>query len=469
MRKGSDIIGKPVVSFDTGEQFEKIEDLIFDQTNNQLLGFVVDEGGWFSGARVLPLNRVQVIGPDTVIVPDRKAVISSDTDPVFRKILERNNILKGTKIITTDGKDLGTLVDLYFDEQTGAIEGYEASGGVFADAVSGRSFVPAPHTLKIGEDVAFVPPETAQLMEEQVGGLRGAAQSAGDSISSAAQDATNAVKTTATNTAVDPAEQKAYVVGRTVERDVTAKDGTVLVATGQQVTPLAADEAERQGVLPDLYRASGGSLMAGLQGAIAGRAVEQAAGRRVQRVVHTDQGLIIAAPGQIVTEQVINRARTYHKEQELMDAVGMSTTDAARSAASGTGASMSTTTSDASEALKEGAQNVKEGAANLWDKLKAKVGETQETAAQEAHEARIKNALGRPTTRVILDPQDNVILNVGELITHQAIERSRQAGVLDMLLSSVYDKDPELSQGELRAPEPGEASLEQQRNKPVDA
>ena len=82
--------------------------------------------------------------------------------------------------------------------------------------------------------------------------------------------------------------------------------------------------------------------------------------------------------------------------------------------------------------------------------------------AEEAEERRIKNAVGRPVTRVILDPQDNVILNVGEIITHQAVERSRAVGVLDMLLSSVYDKDPELAQDELRAPEPGQAALEQQ-------
>ena len=465
MRKGSDLIGKPVVSFDTGEQFEKIQDLIFDQNNNQLLGFVVDEGGWFSGARVLPLNRVQALGPDAVIVPDKKAVIPADNEPAFRSILERNNILKGTKIVTTDGKDLGSLVDLYFDEQTGVVEGYEASGGIFADAVSGRSFVPAPHALKIGEDVAFVPPETAQLMEEQVGGLRGAAQSATESVSSAAATAASSVAATATNTAVSTEQQREWVIGRTAERDVTTRDGTLLVAAGQQVTPLAAEEAERQGALPDLYRATGGSLTAGLQSAAVSRAVEQAEGRRVMKAVRTDQGLIIAAPGQIVTEQVINRARTYHKEEELMDAVGMSTTDAAREATAGAGASVSAAAATAGESLREGTQSVKEGAANLWDRLKTKVSETQETAAQEAEEARIKRAVGRPTNRVILDRQDNVILNVGELITHQAVERARAAGVLDMLLTSVYERDPDLAPDELRAPEPGDASLEQQRER----
>jgi uncharacterized protein YrrD len=465
MRKGSDLIGRPIISFDTGEQFEKIQDLIFDQNNNQLLGFVVDEGGWFSSARVLPLQGIQAIGPDVVIVPDKQAVVAADTEPTFRKILERNNILKGTKIVTTDGKDLGTLVDLYFDEQSGAVEGYEASGGIFADAVNGKSFVPAPHTLKIGEDVAFVPPETAQLMEEQVGGLRAAAQSATDAVTNTA----GSVSTAVTNTAVSPDQQKAWVIGRTADRDVMTQDGTLLVAQGQQVTPLAADEAERQGALADLYRATGGSLTVGVSTVLAARAVEQAEGRRVNQMVRTDQGLIIAAPGQIVTEQVINRARTYHKETELMDATGMSTTDAAKQAMSGAGTSISGAAATAGASLRESTQNVKEGAGSLWEKLKTKVSETQETTAREAEEQRIKYAVGRPAARVILDKQDNVILNVGELITHKAVEDARQAGVLDMLLSSVYDKEPELSQAELRAPEPGEASLEQQRDNQIKA
>lgn len=375
MRKGSDLIGKPVVTFDTGERIEKIQDLLFDQVNNLLLGFVVDEGGWFSGARVLPIDHIQALGPDTVIIPDRRAVIRADTNQEMRKILERNNVLKGTRIVTTDGQALGTLVDLYFDEQTGVIEGYEVSGGMYADAVSGRSFVPAPQTLKIGEDVAFVPPETAQMMEEQVGGLRGAAQAAADGVASAA-------------------------------------------------TPAVVD---------------------------------QASGRRVNQVVRTEQGLIIAAPGQIVTDKVLDRARTYNKEDELLEAVGLSTTAAARSAAAGTAAS-------AGDAMREGAQSVKEGATTLWQRVKSKVSENQETLAAEAEERRIKYAVGRPVTRVILDTSDTVILNVGELITHQAVERARTAGVLDMLLSSVYDKDPELSQDELRAPESGQAALEQRDN-----
>jgi len=454
MRKGTDLIGKPVVAFDNGEQFETIKDLLFDQENNQLLGFLVDEGGWFSTARVLPLQNIQSIGPDAVIVPAKNAVVSATQIPEINRILERNNVLKGTKIMTTDGRDLGAMADLYFNEQTGVVEGYEASGGLFADAYSGRSFVPAPHAIKIGEDVAFVPPETADLMEEQIGGIKGAVQDAGDSL----QNVAERTSTSLTNAAVDPAHQRAYIIGRVADQDVSTPDGTLLVTQGQAATPLAVEEAERQGVLDQLYRATGGSLTAGLSqatsGVVASTTIDQARGRRVQRPIRTDEGVIIAAAGQIVTEQVINRARTYHKEAELFDAVGLSANAAARAQAT-------STISATGDRLQQATQQARSGAGNLWERVKASVNDFQERTEQEAQEHQIKSALGRPVIRVILDPQDQVILNVGELITHQAINTARQAGVLDILLSSVYDKDPDIAMDELRAPERGQASLEE--------
>ena len=189
MLKGSDIIGLPVVTFDSGEKIEKVTDVVFDHSTNQVLAFLVDEGGWFSSARVVPFEALQTVGSDALIVPVKSAVVEAGRVPAVAKILERDNVLKGTKIMTTDGRDLGSMRDLYFDEESGRVEGFEVSGGLFADAYEGRSFVPAPQTLTIGEDVAFVPPETAGLMEEQVGGVKGAAQTLGDRIKEGAEAA----------------------------------------------------------------------------------------------------------------------------------------------------------------------------------------------------------------------------------------------------------------------------------------
>ena len=46
--------------------------------------------------------------------------------------------------------------------------------------------------------------------------------------------------------------------------------------------------------------------------------------------------------------------------------------------------------------------------------------------------------LGCPTTRKIVDAEDNVILNVGDLVTVQAVVQAKQAGHLEILLNSIY-------------------------------
>jgi len=482
MRKGSDVIGLNVVAFDTGEQFEKVIDLIFDRQANNLLALLTDESGWFSSANIIPFRDVKTIGHDAIIVSTKDVEIGASQMPEIEEILNEENKLRRVKLMTTDGRDLGQIVDLYFDEQTGKVDGYEVSGGVFADAYSGRSFVPAYQTLTVGGDVAFVPPEVADMMQEQVGGIKAAAATAGSSLSSAASTATSAVSdatrsatAAVTNRVVDPAEQRTFAVGKTAQSDVQTPDGLLIVAEGQTITQNAVASAEQHSLLDALYRAAGGSVTSNLRetvsssvssaretvsstvsSAAAARTVDQTRGRRVQQAVRNADGLIIAASGQIVTEQVIERARTYNREAELMDAVGLTAGEAAQSSASGVAASATNT-------LRSGATQVSSTATGLLDRAREKISDLRDSAAQEAEARRINNALGRPVNRVILDRQDNVILNVGELITHKAVDEARAADVLEVLLSSVYDKEPELTTDDLRAPMEGDASLEHQQ------
>ena len=158
-------------------------------------------------------------------------------------------------------------------------------------------------------------------------------------------------------------------------------------------------------------------------------------------MIFTHEGSVVAVEGQIVTPRVIARAKTHHQEQALLEAVGLTTGEALRTTGSDVG------------------QQVKDGAKGLWDQVKETATNMQEHGSQVVEDRRIKGALGRPVTRVILDRNDEVILNVGELITHQAIAIARQADVLEILLDSVYTVTPNLSLDELRAPEAGKAAL----------
>ncbi|GAP96191.1 PRC-barrel domain-containing protein [Leptolyngbya sp. NIES-2104] len=553
MRKGSDILGKSITAFDTGKRVARVQDLIFDQDTNQLLGVLVEEAGLFHSAKVIPLNAISAFGTDTLIISSRDTIISAKHDDRINQVLDRNLTLKGTRIVTTDGRYLGSVVDLFFDEQTGMIEGYEASGGIFADAYSGRSFIPAPHTLRIGEDATFVPPETADLMEEQVGGIRGAVQTAstriqensevaGQKLQSAAQSTNEQIQrsteaahaklqeasngfengtrhatATMTNQFVDPDEQFAYVIGKPVDRDIFTNDGQLLIGKDQVVTLTVAEAARYADELESLYCATGGSLTApinrqsqdfgdnsaalrdrvqtgfqdvsaqvstGFQ-SLTQRAnetfsnltarlgVEQAKGRRSDRLIRSDNGSIITAPGQIVSDIVIDRAKAANREAELLDAVGLHPTEAVRGTTNDSLAVVRTRFQSQSSiarnrfeqeasVFQQEASIARENAKTLWHDLKGKFEDYRGQSAEAIHRNRVENALGRPVNRVILDRQDNVILNVGEIITHRAIEQAESAGVINILLSSVYSKEPTIREEELRAPEPGMASLEQE-------
>uniref|UniRef100_A0ACD5GZ51 Uncharacterized protein n=1 Tax=Desertifilum tharense IPPAS B-1220 TaxID=1781255 RepID=A0ACD5GZ51_9CYAN len=164
--------------------------------------------------------------------------------------------------------------------------------------------------------------------------------------------------------------------------------------------------------------------------------------------VRSDNGLFIAVPGQIITPRAIERARTHGKERELLAAVGLSSPEPPVIA-------------NQSDRLYQKAVQARTQASNLWDKLVDTVTDWQEQNLQARQQKRIKAAVGRPVARAILDRRDRVILNVGELVTHQAIAQAHQEGVLDILLDSVDESTAQVAPQEFRAPQTGEAALEQ--------
>lgn len=342
MFKGNDVIGKPVITFSDGEKIEKVYDILFDQSTNHIVGFLVDEGGWFTSARVLPLASVRKIGEDAVIIDNADAIISAEENPQAEAILSHDNILKGTHVMTEDGKDLGVMKDLCFDEVSGKVAGYEVSGGMFADAYNGRPFVPAPDTIKIGKDVAFVPVETATLMEQQAGGIKAAMQDAGQKLGE--------------------------VKDKAVEKGQELKDQAM--EKGQEFKDQATPKVEEW----------------------ADQAKAKAEGLR----------------------QTATSPETREKAEGALG-------------------------------------DAKQTAGEVWEMVKAKATDLKGQAETEIEDRRIKGALGRPVSRAILDPQDQLILDTGEIITNGAIEQARSAGVLDILLSSVYNKEPEMSKDDMKA------------------
>jgi len=282
------------------------------------------------------------------------------------------------------------------------------------------------------------------------GALQGLYGSAKDSVQGGYENLTTATKE----------RQQAFVVGKTAGSDVVAQDGFQIVKKGEIITEWHATSADTHGALAGLVTAATGGVIQQGTAKVQERlsspepvTVEDALGRRVKTDVRGSAGALIAPAGQVVTQAVIDRARMLRKEEDLLAAVQLDTPITQRLSQTGT---------QVGSQLSTGVQSAQETSANLLDRARGWLGRTQEQAMDAAEDRRIEGAVGRPVNRVILDKQDQIILNIGEIITHKAVEQARQGDVMNILLSSVSTETPSINPMSVRPEEHGQAALDSQ-------
>jgi uncharacterized protein YrrD len=161
VQRASDVIGRGVAVREGGEAVGKVKDLVVDPSGRQVLGFVVSES-LLRSPKVVPWAGVQAIGPDSVVVAAVTSIVKAAEAPDVKSVLDKDLSIRGIRLQTTTGKDLGKIDDFQFDEHTGAVLGYELAGGVFGH----RSLLPTPMSLELGKDLAFVGAEAEDTIEK---------------------------------------------------------------------------------------------------------------------------------------------------------------------------------------------------------------------------------------------------------------------------------------------------------------
>ncbi len=491
MRKGHSITGLQVLALDNAADLGHVLDLIFDHDADECLGILLREQGMFHAAQVVPWSDIRVIGKDAVMVESEYSAMTPGDDARLRAVMERDTHLSGTKLMTETGDELGSFADVYLDENTGRVIGYETSGGLVSDTMSGKRYIPAEKTgdLHVGDDVLLVAPQTADMFERQAeqepGGLKGAFSSASEKVSDTYSNITDA----------SVEKQQEFVVGKEAGKDVylpapssaamdtinedqamvKADDGSVehgplLVAQGDTISADQAQTATDAGILGTLVTAVGGGVAGGLLGsaqnklgdaqstasekfgAAQGRASEKGSdtqesllqksvGKPAGKDVDLDDGSTLIVAGMTITQEDVERAKETGKENALIASAGLGTAQQTYGAAA-------------------------DKAGDTWDTVKDKTSELTDSAKEKkseldeaAQKRKINHALGRPITRIVLAQDDTVILNTGDIITHKAIRMGRDNGVMDVILDSVFDEEPEITPEMARATEPGAAAL----------
>jgi hypothetical protein len=281
--------------------------------------------------------------------------------------------------VTDQGQAMGSLSDMYFDDESGRIEGFEVSGGLLGDIAQGTSFLPVADIDRMGPDVIFIRPQVGDNLESQVGGVQGALQDARTKVGDAATKARDNVQSS-----VSQSEPEQSLIGKRSGTDVLDDNGRVIVANGERIRSEHVEWAKQNGRVGQLTTA-----------ATAG----EASVAREKAGVAVDQA--------------------------------------------------------------------KDNVASAWDRFQGRLTEMrdeqgrQADAAQTAHRlALIQDAIGRPVTKVILDRSDNVILDFGDIVTHQSIQAAFDNGMLDTLLASVHRAEIGFPAEQLMVKKPGSATVD---------
>jgi uncharacterized protein YrrD len=385
MRRIKTLLNQDIISLADGHRLGSVKDVVLDDAHEHIAALILQEAGLLSAARAIPADAIHSFGQDAIVIEGDDSVVDPTVDSTID--VTPGPSLEGMKVFSDAGEQVGTISDIYFEEDECRVVGFEVSAGVVGDLKEGTRFLPIDRLDRVAGEIVYVHPETAGSLEpapDSTGGAVAAIDDIRSRVSDVARDAGEKVSNAVPQPSGTDAEPGSDLVGRRSGAEVFDRDGGILIANGQRISEDHIARARATGQLDELRAA-----------ADAGSAAERA------RVV---SGAV---------------------------------------------------------------EKISDSAGSVWDRFMARLGTMTDEAGQRMSEqqtkerlAAINDAVGRPVTKVILDRDDEVVLNLGDIITHEAIQRAYEAGILDSLLASVYKGDVAFERDEMKAPVEATSSVE---------
>lgn len=169
MQKIKELLGLPVINLSTGKQIGEVKDVVIDMVSYRMVGVLLCHAGWFHGGTGIHIQQIKSIGADSITVVDETVILNEEEIVTDNHKLLNEDII-GKPIVTTDGKAIGTLSDIYVDTKAGMLTGYEVSDSVIKDLLEGRRTMSLPSMQMIGEETLIVSDvaDNEQPVEEDI-------------------------------------------------------------------------------------------------------------------------------------------------------------------------------------------------------------------------------------------------------------------------------------------------------------
>jgi sporulation protein YlmC with PRC-barrel domain len=161
----NEMIGKVIVSADTGAAVGHVVDLLLDKSRRHVAGVLVTDGV-LSKQRVLPFGDVKTVGVDAIVA--RTVTTMCDARDWVRqgRPAHRSRSVLGKDVVTAEGARVGTLHGFVADERTGDIVALEIIRRRHGARLTQPALVQAVSRIQLTNDCVVLPPEVVVTRSE---------------------------------------------------------------------------------------------------------------------------------------------------------------------------------------------------------------------------------------------------------------------------------------------------------------
>ena len=239
MKKSADILRLPVISISEGKQIGTVKDLVIDASQGAVVALVIDDGSWYLGAKLLTFNAITGLGESAVTVEAANILLPVTAIPRLEQLMSAGVKVIGTRTLTRSGHMGGKVVEISIDE-TGHISFCEVE-----ENIGERIQIPTQQIVTFGKDVLIVSDSVDPSNRGTAGGRpmeglisRPAAPAAGAYVAPEYAPTPVAVVAPPSDDAAQLFEEKQrrYLLGKKVNRRISANDGSVIIEQGNEIT-----------------------------------------------------------------------------------------------------------------------------------------------------------------------------------------------------------------------------------------
>ncbi|KEO83612.1 hypothetical protein [Tumebacillus flagellatus] len=257
MKSSAQIQGLPIFSLIEGAEIGRVKQLVIEPSSGSVRLVLVDNDRDAVGVHVLPYDSVIGVGDFAMTVESSDSIRDLNDVAGARDLVLLGYKIIGTRVLSRQGQLMGVVHEYYVDEATGSVTAcsFAEHGNTESIRVFHRDNI-----MTFGRDVLVIKEEsrivstlseTAQEPAEKTATTPDPAENSAEAaetvVEASGQEvaATVADNVTPLNTAASG--PYAFLIGKRLREDLTDDNGTVIAASGTEITQALIEQVKAAG------------------------------------------------------------------------------------------------------------------------------------------------------------------------------------------------------------------------------